>query len=467
MTTSTLVRLTACLSSILSLVSCSGTNASTQPCNPGDPGCGTGSGGGAGGSTQGTPTGGASAGGASGVGGVPSTGGWTTNGTTSGNGGASSATGGTRAATTASNTGGITSATGGRTSTGGTTTTGGSSSAAGGKTSAGGTTATGGSSSAVGGKTSSGTTATGGLLSTGGTTNATGGVNATGGSAGCAATDQGGKALAKAGDSTSASNAYLNLCTMRLINNNWGSLAVQQAGTACNAPMTVKVNSDRSLGWTFNRPNCGDGATHPDFPELEFGVAPFGTGSSLLTSPAFSSTTLLPIQVKNITSASVTLTNFNVSLQNQTNWNANVEFWLSRNNPATSADGGVYAELMAVLGWDANFWACTAGVSGNVNSGGKSYNLCHQSDSWGSSPKWRFFQFEISGKSTSFNGTVDVKAFLDWFFSSNYASGATKDLWLTRIEVGTEIGDVTSGSCTIGSVSFNINGTSQSPVLAN
>ncbi len=481
MTTSTLVRITACLSSFLSLISCSGPSASTVPCNPGDPGCGTGSGGGAGGSTNGTTTGGASAGGgASGAGGVTSAGGSTANGTASGTGGASSATGGTTATSTASNTGGITSAAGGKTSTGGTSPTGGSASPAGGNTSTGGTSPTGGSASPAGGKTSTGGTtsamggsssAAGGKTSTGGTTSATGGVNATGGASttGCSATDQGGVALAKAGDSTSASDGYLNLCSVRLINNNWGSVAVQQAGTSCSDPMTVKVNSDHSLGWTFNRPNCGDGDTHPDFPELEFGVAPFGSGSSLLTSPAFSTTTLLPMQVKNITSASVTINNLNVALQNSSNWNLGVEFWLSKNNSATSSDGGVYAEVMAVLGWGANFWVCTTGVSGNVNSGGKSYNLCHQSDTWNSpkTPTWRFFQFELSGGSPSFSGTVDIKAFLDWFFSSSYVSGASKDLWLTRIEVGTEIGDNTSGSCTIGNISFNVNGTSQAPAFAN
>jgi len=454
MTTSTLVRLTACLSSILSLISCS------ESSGGGDVG-------------NGTATGGVSAGGgASSLGGATLVGGATTaTSTPSGTGGAPlAATGGTIATSTASNTGGIIGATGGRTATGGS-----SSSAVGGKTSTGGTmSATGGSSSAVGGKTSTGgsSSAVGGKTSTGGTMSATGGLNATGGSsaaAGCAAVDQGGKALAKAGDTTSTSNAYLNMCGVRLINNNWGSLAVQKAGTACSAPMSVKVNADHSFGWTFNRGDCKDGDTHPDFPELEFGVAPFGSTSPLLTSPAFSTTTLLPIQVKNITSASVTLTNLAVSLQNPSNWNSGVEFWLSKNNPATSTDGGVYTEVMAVLGWGANFWACTPGVSGSVNSGGKTYNLCHQSDTWNSpnSPTWRFFQFELAGSSTNFNGTVDIKAFLDWFFSSSYASGASKDLWLTRIEVGTEIGDNTSGSCTIGNISFNINGTIQGPVFAN
>jgi hypothetical protein len=308
----------------------------------------------------------------------------------------------------------------------------------------------------------------GGAITTGGS-RAAGGTPATGGSAGCAPADQGGKALAKPGDKTSSNSDYLNLCNARLLNNNWGSVALQKSGKSCSAPESVQVNSDSSLGWTFNRGNCTDDGSHPDFPELEFGVAPFGSGSSLLTSPAFSSTSLLPIQVKNITSASVTINNLAISLQTAASWDLGVEFWLSTNNPVTSADGGVYAEIMAVWGWDATFWACTAGLSGSVTSGSSTYKLCHQSNTWNSpnTPTWRFFQFEYNGGSVqSFNGAVDIKAFLDWFFSSSYGSGASKDLWLTRIEIGSEIDDNTSGTSTIKNITYNINGTTQSPVLA-
>ena len=331
------------------------------------------------------------------------------------------------------------------------------------------TSSTGGFAGAAQSSTSGGTKSTGGTQATGGSSAAaTGGAIAAGGSAGCAPADQGGKALAKPGDKTSANSDYLNLCNARLLNNNWGSVAIQKAGTSCSAPESVQVNSDSSLGWTFNRGNCGDDGSHPDFPELEFGVAPFGSGSSLLTSPAFSSTTLLPIQVKNITSASVTINNLALSLQSAPSWDLGVEFWLSTNNPVTSADGGVYAEIMALWGWNANFWACTAGLSGTVTSGSSTYKLCHQSNTWNSpsTPTWRFFQFEYNGGSVqSFNGTIDIKAFLDWFYSSSYGSGASKDLWLTRIEIGSEIDDSTSGTCTLKNITYNINGTSQSPVL--
>jgi hypothetical protein len=327
---------------------------------------------------------------------------------------------------------------------------------------------TGGASSAGGSSSVAGSSAVGGTsaVKTSNASVATGGAVSSGGSA--ATGGQSGKPLAKAGDKTSTTNDYLNLGNMRLLNNNWGSVELQKQGKTCTAPMSVNVNSDGSLGWTFNRGGCGDDGSHPDYPELEFGVAPFGYASSLLTSPTFSSTTLLPIQVSKIQSASVSIGSFSIQLNSNTNWNLNIEFWLSKLDPLTNADAQAYTEIMGLWGWSAGAeqWKCN--VSGQtVTSGGKSYSLCHQSDSWGSGSKWRFFQFQASSSQQSFSGTLDVKAFLDWFYASSYGAGVSKDYYLTRIELGSEIDDNTSGSCTIKNVSFTINGTTQGPLLGH
>ena len=45
-------------------------------------------------------------------------------------------------------------------------------------------------------------------------------------------------------------------------------------------------------------------------------------------------------------------------------------------------------------------------------------------------------------------------------------SGFTDDMWLTRIEVGTEVDDNTQGSAKISNLTFEINGTSKSAELA-
>ncbi|HSS37182.1 MAG TPA: hypothetical protein VLT58_00290, partial [Polyangia bacterium] len=296
---------------------------------------------------------------------------------------------------------------------------------------------------------------------TGGST----GGGGTSGTAGAPGTDKGGVALAKACDSVSTSKAYLNLGDMRLLNNRWGSDALNCSGSMYK----VMVNCDSTLAWSFSRPSCGGNRGDPDFPEVEFGVAPFGATSNLLTSPAFSSTTLLPAQIKTITSASVTMTSLNSTFTNPSYYDTNFEFWISKENPLTSSNPQVYAEIIVFLDWEANRqngnsggWSCDA--SGSVNSGGSTLNLCHQSDSW-SSGHWRFFNFVLgNGPSSNFSGKGDIKAILDWVMGKY--SGFSTDFWLTRIEVGTEVDDSTVGQAKLQNVSFEINGTTKTPQLA-
>ena len=108
--------------------------------------------------------------------------------------------------------------------------------------------------------------------------------------------------------------------------------------------------------------------------------------------------------------------------------------------------------------------ACTGAAAAAV-SASTSYNLCHQSDSWHTgSPHWRYWQFNAgSTPQTSFNGKIDIKAFLNWLVASG---SVPQDLWLTRIEVGTEIDDMTTGSVKLDNVVFEINGNSKSPQFA-
>jgi hypothetical protein len=400
----------ACLGSMLLLASCS---------SPSTGNSGAGSGG------SGSGTGGANAsGGSNGSGGSNASGG--TNGT-----GGSSATGGNHGS------GGVT-ATGGSTGTGGSNTSGGH----------GGSSLTGGS------------TGAGGSPAIGGSTGA-GGSPAIGGSTG---TDMGGVGLAKACDSTTASKAYLNLGDMRLLNNRWGSIDLNCSG----AQQSVFVNSDKTIGWNFTRGNCGEqNHSNPDFPEVEFGVAPFGKTSSLLTSPAYSSTTLLPIQLSALKSASVTMDNFSTTFSNPTYWDANFEFWISKNDPTANNDGGVYAEIITFTGWNSTrqtgattSWACQITGKTVPNS---NFSLCHQSDTWASG--WRFFNFLAGSGTSNYTGKADIKAILD-YIRSQY-SGFTDSMYLTRIEVGTEIDDNTAGSSKTNNLTFEVNGVSKSIQLGN
>lgn len=403
------------------------------------------------------------------------TGGSSSNGGSTGTGGSSSSTGGSTGST------GGSSPTGGSTGTGGTTTTG-----------TGGTTGKGGSSGTGGSTSTGGSSATGGSTGTGGTSSSsTGGSTGTGGTTGNPGTggtivDQGGMPLGNAGATTSASKAYFNLGDMRLINNRWGSDALNCTGTM----QSVFINSDKTIGWSFNRPTCGGMRADPDFPEVEFGVAPFGSGSSLLTTPSYSSTTLLPIQISSLTSASVTFDNFSTTFQKPGYWDSNFEFWISKEDPTKNADAGVYAEIIIFLGWEANRqngatgaggWACSVpGSSGPVS--GTNFTLCHQSDKWSQSPYWRFFNFVLgngadSNSVNTYTGKVDIKAILSWVMSNypNPGSGAggngnapfSSSMYLTRIEVGTEIDDNTQGSAKINNLAFEINGTTKSIQIGN
>ncbi len=358
------------------------------------------------------------------------------------------------------------SATGGSNGFGGSNGSGGSNGTGGFAPGSGGVSASGGSNGAGGGNPGSG--GHGGSSATGGSNGAGGNPGSGGSSSGAAGqaggADQNGVALAKPCTSISTSRGYLNLGDMRLINNRWGADTLNCSG----AMYTVTAGCDKSLSWMFSRPACGGSRGDPDFPEVEFGVAPFGNTSNLLTTPAFSSTTLLPIQIKNLNSASVSLTNYSTTFTNPSFWDSNFEFWISKQDPRTNANAQVYAEIIMFLGWNAQRnnssaggWTCDK--SGTVTSGGATFNLCHQSDNWSSG--WRFFNFNLSnGPSSNFNGTGDVKAILDWVMK-NY-SGFTTDMWLTRIEVGTEIDDNTAGSAAIKNISFEINGTVKSPTFA-
>ena len=330
--------------------------------------------------------------------------------------------------------------------------------ASGGNTGAG----TGGSTGAgSGGRANSGGstgTASGGSTGSGGSTaSGTGGMMGAGG----ARVDMNGIGLARPGDMTNVSRKYLNMGEMRLVNNRWGSDELGCAGTT----QRVLINTDGTFGWEFNRPACGGAKAKPDYPEVEFGVAPFGANSPLLTTPAFSTTTLLPKQIKDLTSASVTVNNMNITLQKPTIWNINFEVWLSQRNPVTDPNPGVYAEIIAFWGWEDGRWACgdAEKAKPGLTAGTHSYKLCHQSDTWADG-QWRFYNFNVdSGPLRTYSGKVDVKAFIDWVVTQY---GISRDLWVTRIEVGSEIDDNTQGSVKIQSLTFEINGTQKKPELA-
>jgi hypothetical protein len=397
-----------------------------------------------------------------------------TSGTSGSSGSGGSATGGTGGSTMSS---GGKSATGGTVSSGGMAATGGAVSsggmpATGGAVSSGGMAATGGAVSsggmATGGAVSSGgMTATGGVVSSGGAP-ATGGMPGMGGSPSMGGSgpdlDQNGKPNAAPGAMTSTARDYLRLGDVRILNNNWGS-----AELGCTAPMSVFVNMDRTFGWNFNRGDCDMAATNakPDFPQVEFGIHPFGIGDARATSPNFSSTTLLPIQLKSVTSATINIQNMAATFQQETSWNITFEFWISERHPVTDPSPGVYAEIMTFWGWQNGKWPSSPmgnGSGSKISSGGKSYTLWVQDDAWANG-QWRYYQYRADdGPQKSFNGTLDVKPFIDYLISSRSYS---PDFWITRLEVGSEIDDMTAGTVKFSGITFEVNGQSRMAVIGS
>ena len=81
---------------------------------------------------------------------------------------------------------------------------------------------------------------------------------------------------------------YYEIGEFRLLNNQWGTTNVNQC---------IFLNDDGTYGWNWERGQTGVGPV-PNYPEVEFGVSPWGGTST---------TTLLPLQIKDITSAEMTI----------------------------------------------------------------------------------------------------------------------------------------------------------------
>jgi hypothetical protein len=304
---------------------------------------------------------------------------------------------------------------------------------------------------------------------TGGINGGTGGVD--GGTGGTQSTlDANNVDIAAPGAMTAENQAYLRIGPtgeIRILNNNWGS-----EDLGCSGSMfSVFYNADKSFGWTFNRPACGGNNEHPDFPQIEFGIHPFGVGNDLATSPEFSSTTLMPKRISEIQTASVEVDNLNIQLTNPSKWNITFEFWLSETDPreqgvADQSQHRAYAELMTFWGWEPNRWpdiepnhAPAVDQAGpDISNGGKNYKLWVHRNSWANG--WRYFQFrDTSGSKQNFDGSIDVKALLT-YLTQNYSY--SDQLWVTRLEVGSEIDDNTAGTVTVDNITFTVNGESRS-----
>jgi hypothetical protein len=312
--------------------------------------------------------------------------------------------------------------------------------------------ATAGSSSGAGGGLSNG-----GMVGSGGAGGNSGGLGNGGGVTAGAAGNGGGmvpgetKPTVTAPASSKVSSDYFVLGEARLLNNNWGAQAL-----GCKAAYEIFVNADKTFGWKWDRAStkCGGDKSKPDYPEVEFGMHPFGVSQQLITSPDYSSTTILPIQVKDVTSASVKIEGLSIVTTSDAAWNMNFELWFSEQHPATGTHTTAYGETMNWFGWSSDQYNWN-GVLGSLEAG-QSYDLFHSDDHWpaGQAQQWKYRQYRLKNPSKQFNGTVDVKKILEHLVGEGWPSS----LWIARFEVGTELDDGSAGTVTMKKITFEVNG---------
>jgi len=259
------------------------------------------------------------------------------------------------------------------------------------------------------------------------------------------------KANVTAPASSSTASDYFVLGETRLINNNWGAQSL-----GCKAPYQIFVNADKTFGWKWDRSSvmCGGAKSKPDYPEVEFGIHPFGQSKQLVTTPDYSSTTVLPIQIKDVTTASVTIEGLSMSGSDKS-WNMNFEMWFDEQNPVTGTHKTAYGETMNWFGWSSDQYNWN-GVIGTLDAGQK-FNLYLSRDAWpdGQAQQWKYRQYRAQNSTKQFSGTVDVKKILDHLTG---AENWPTSLWIARFEVGTELDDGSSGTVTIRKITFEVNG---------
>jgi hypothetical protein len=304
--------------------------------------------------------------------------------------------------------------------------------------------AVGGSSAAGGGVSNGGAVSSSGAggLGNGGGAGTAGGSNMVPGET---------KATVTAPANSKVASDYFVLGEARLLNNNWGAQAL-----GCNASYEIFVNADKTFGWKWDRAatKCGGDKSKPDYPEVEFGMHPFGVSQQLVTSPDYSSTTVLPIQVKDVTTASVKIEGLNIVTTSDAAWNMNFEMWFCEQHPATGTHTTAYGETMNWFGWSSDQYNWN-GVLGSLEAG-QSYDLLHSDDHWpaGQAQQWKYRQYRLKNPTKQFNGTVDVKKILDHLVGEGWPSS----LWIARFEVGTELDDGSAGTVTIKKITFEVNG---------
>lgn len=235
----------------------------------------------------------------------------------------------------------------------------------------------------------------------------------------------------------------LGLGEMHALTNEW----TDPAADTCTF-----LDMDGTFGWKWTRgaTGTGDHPTYPNYPEIEFGINPWNMkGIDVPT------TTLLPLQLKDFKSASMTL-DVNTQINGNGGWNLAFEMWLADSNPALGP-AKPKGEIMVFLSNDNNYWPTSPETNQTLNDGGHDFKLYVSSDTWGT---WGYYrQYRLDAHDGKFNGKLDIYAFLKHYLQDEHWDG---NLWVTRFEIGNEVYQNSGGTTTFKSLSFEVNGQTRS-----
>ena len=238
----------------------------------------------------------------------------------------------------------------------------------------------------------------------------------------------------------------LHLGEIRMEANEWSDT---------NQTTCIFLDKDGSFGIEWKRGETGtkkaDGSSVPNYPKAEFGAAPWSSDEA----PAKSSTALLPIQLKDLESAGMTLDVTTVTVTNH-GWNLAFELWLSDEDP-TQGKARPRAELMIFLGNQPRYWPWEP-KGGTFNDGNNTYTLYESSDEWHEWGYYRQWRLGDTDGTVEFKGKVDIGAFLKHHME---ADGWDGNLWLTRFEIGNETYQNSGGTTRFRELTFEINGRSR------
>lgn len=221
-----------------------------------------------------------------------------------------------------------------------------------------------------------------------------------------------------------------------------------------NQTTCIFLDNDGTFGieWERGETGYGDNPKYPNYPKVEIGIPPWNNDGQ----PRKSSTAILPIQLKDLKSASMTLDVKTTTVTNN-GWNLAFELWLSDKNPAVEK-AGPKAELMIFFGNKPKYWPWEP-KGGKFNDGHNTYTLYETSDEWQDWGYYRQWRLGDEDGIAHFKGTVDIYAFLKHHMEED---GWDENLWLTRFEVGNETYQNSGGTTRFRALSFEVNGESRS-----